>query len=201
PGEKRRGESLPPNFTQKLESQQAEEGADIILRCELSKAGVPVEWKKGTQVLKSGEKYQMKQKASVNELVIKKVVPEDSGDYMTFKQKLESQQAEEGADIILHCELSKAGVPVEWKKGTQVLKSGEKFQMKQKSSVNELVIKKVMPEDSGDYSCVCGDQKTTASLSIKGRKRNFTVSWCSGFKFACSCGSLFLTLLFCIFFM
>uniref|UniRef100_A0AAZ1Y124 Ig-like domain-containing protein n=1 Tax=Oreochromis aureus TaxID=47969 RepID=A0AAZ1Y124_OREAU len=178
--------ALPPNFTQKLESQQAEEGADISLCCELSKAGVPVEWKKGTQVLKSGEKYQMKQKASMNELVIKKVVPEDSGDYscvcgdqkttaslsikaqpVTFKQKLESQQAEEGADIILRCELSKAGVPVEWKKGTQVLKSGEKYQMKQKASVNELVIKKVVPEDSGDYSCVCGDQKTTASLSIK----------------------------------
>ncbi|XP_042075779.1 obscurin isoform X19 [Haplochromis burtoni] len=178
--------ALPPNFTQKLESQQAEEGADIILRCELSKAGVPVEWKKGTQVLKSGEKYQMKQKASVNELVIKKVVPEDSGDYscvcgdqkttaslsikakpVTFKQKLESLEAEEGGSVTLRCELSKVGVPVEWRKGTQVLKSGERYQMKQKASMNELVIEKVVPEDSGDYSCVCGDQKTTASLNIK----------------------------------
>ncbi|CAI5640968.1 unnamed protein product [Oreochromis niloticus] len=182
----------PVTFKQKLESQQAEEGADISLCCELSKAGVPVEWKKGAQVLKSGEKYQMKQKTSVNELVIKKVVPEDSGDYscvcgdqkttaslsikakpVTFKQKLESQQAEEGADISLCCELSKAGVPVEWKKGAQVLKSGEKYQMKQKTSVNELVIKKVVPEDSGDYSCVCGDQKTTASLSIKAKPVTF----------------------------
>ncbi|XP_042075765.1 obscurin isoform X14 [Haplochromis burtoni] len=181
--------ALPPNFTQKLESQQAEEGADIILRCELSKAGVPVEWKKGTQVLKSGEKYQMKQKASVNELVIKKVVPEDSGDYscvcgdqkttaslsikakpVTFKQKLESLEAEEGGSVTLRCELSKVGVPVEWRKGTQVLKSGERYQMKQKASMNELVIEKVVPEDSGDYSCVCGDQKTTASLNIKAVK-------------------------------
>ncbi|XP_039875843.1 obscurin isoform X15 [Simochromis diagramma] len=178
--------ALPPNFTQKLESQQAEEGADIILRCELSKAGVPVEWKKGTQVLKSGEKYQMKQKASVNELVIKKVLSEDSGDYscvcgdqkttaslsikakpVTFKQKLESLEVEEGGSVTLRCELSKVGVPVEWRKGTQVLKSGERYKMKQKASMNELVIEKVVPEDSGDYSCVCGDQKTTASLNIK----------------------------------
>ncbi|XP_042075782.1 obscurin isoform X22 [Haplochromis burtoni] len=184
--------ALPPNFTQKLESQQAEEGADIILRCELSKAGVPVEWKKGTQVLKSGEKYQMKQKASVNELVIKKVVPEDSGDYscvcgdqkttaslsikakpVTFKQKLESLEAEEGGSVTLRCELSKVGVPVEWRKGTQVLKSGERYQMKQKASMNELVIEKVVPEDSGDYSCVCGDQKTTASLNIKAQPVTF----------------------------
>ncbi|XP_039458409.1 obscurin [Oreochromis aureus] len=184
--------ALPPNFTQKLESQQAEEGADISLCCELSKAGVPVEWKKGTQVLKSGEKYQMKQKASMNELVIKKVVPEDSGDYscvcgdqkttaslsikakpVTFKLKLESLEAEEGGSVTLRCELSKAGVPVEWKKGTQVLKSGERYQMKQKASVNELVIEKVVAEDSGDYSCVCGDQKTTASLNIKAQPVTF----------------------------
>ncbi|XP_027146354.1 obscurin isoform X10 [Larimichthys crocea] len=184
--------ALPPTFVQKLESQQAEEGADITLRCEISEPGVPVEWKKGTQVLKSGEKYQMKQKASVNELLINKVVPEDSGDYscvcgdqkttaslnikaqpVTFKQKLESQQAEEGADITLRCEISKPGVPVEWKKGTQVLKSGEKYQMKQKASVNELLINKVVPEDSGDYSCVCGDQKTTASLNIKAQPVTF----------------------------
>ncbi|KAL7385987.1 hypothetical protein ABVT39_002583 [Epinephelus coioides] len=178
--------ALPPTYIKKLESQEAEEGASVTLRCELSKPGVPVEWKKGTQVLTSGEKYQMKQKASVNELLINKVVPEDSGDYscmcgdqkttaslkikaqpVTFKQKLESQEAEEGASVTLHCELSKPGVPVEWKKGTQVLTSGEKYQMKQKASVTELVINKVVPEDSGDYSCMCGDQKTTASLKIK----------------------------------
>ncbi|XP_040910982.1 obscurin isoform X3 [Toxotes jaculatrix] len=182
----------PVTFSQKLESQEAEEGASVTLQCELSKPGVPVEWKKGTQVLKSGEKYQMKQKASVIELLINKVVPEDSGDYscvcgdqkttaslkinaqpVTFKLKLKTQEAEEGANIILHCELSKPGVPVEWKKGTQVLKSGEKYQMKQKASVIELLINKVVPEDSGDYSCVCGDQKTTASLNVKAQPVTF----------------------------
>ncbi|XP_070829419.1 obscurin [Chaetodon trifascialis] len=184
--------ALPPNFIRKLESQEAEEGASVTLRCELSEPGEPVEWKKGSQVLKSGEKYQMKQTVSVNELLINKVVPEDSGDYscvcgeqkttaslsikaqpVTFKQKLESQEAEEGASVTLRCELSKPGVPVEWKKGSQVLKSGDKFQMKQKASVNELLINKVVPEDSGDYSCVCGEQKTTASLSIKAQPVTF----------------------------
>ncbi|KAG7526822.1 obscurin isoform X4 [Solea senegalensis] len=178
--------ALPPTFTQSLKNQEAEEEASVTLSCELSKAGVPVEWRKGSQVLKSGEKYQMKQKASMNELLINKVLPEDSGDYscvcgdqkttaslkvkaqpVTFKQKLESQEAEEGTSVTLRCELTKDGVPVEWKKGSQVLKSGEKYQMKQKASVNELIINKVLPEDSGDYSCVCGDQKTTATLKIK----------------------------------
>ncbi|KAM9427865.1 obscurin isoform 6-T6 [Salvelinus alpinus] len=184
--------ALPVTFKNKLESQEAEEGGSVTLHCELSKPGVPVEWRKGTQVLKSGEKYQMKQKESVSELLISKVVPEDSGDYscvcgdqkttsslkikaqpVTFKHKLESQEAEEGGSVTLHCELSKPGVPVEWRKGTQVLKSGEKYQLKQKESVSELLISKVVPEDSGDYSCMCGDQKTTAGLKIKAQPVTF----------------------------
>ncbi|KAM9845170.1 obscurin [Aulostomus maculatus] len=182
----------PVTFKQKLQSQEAEEGASVTLRCEISKPGVPVEWKKGTQVLKSGEKYQMKQMAAVNELLINKVVPEDSGEYscecgdqkttaslkinaqpVTFKQKLQSQEAEEGASVTLRCEISKPGVPVEWKKGTQALKSGEKYQMKQTAAVNELLINKVVPEDSGEYSCECGDQKTTASLKINAQPVTF----------------------------
>ncbi|XP_031665695.1 obscurin isoform X3 [Oncorhynchus kisutch] len=184
--------ALPVTFKHKLASQEAEEGDSVTLHCELSKPGVHVEWRKGTQVLKSGEKYQMKQKESVSELLINKVVPEDSGDYscvcgeqkttaslkikaqpVTFKHKLESQKAEEGSSVTLHCELSKPGVHVEWRKGTQVLKSGEKYQMKQKESVSELLISKVVPEDSGDYSCVCGEQKTTASLKIKAQPVTF----------------------------
>ncbi|XP_052332722.1 obscurin-like isoform X10 [Oncorhynchus keta] len=182
----------PVTFKHKLESQKAEEGGSVTLHCELSKPGVHVEWRKGTQVLKSGEKYQMKQKESVSELLISKVVPEDSGDYscvcgeqkttaslkikaqpVTFKYKLQRQEAEEGDSVTLHCELSKSGVLVEWRKGTQVLKSGEKYQMKQKESVSELLISKVVPEDSGDYSCVCGEQKTTASLKIKALPATF----------------------------
>ncbi|XP_070989762.1 obscurin-like isoform X3 [Oncorhynchus clarkii lewisi] len=184
--------ALPVTFKHKLASQEAEEGGSVTLHCELSKPGVHVEWRKGTQVLNSGEKYQMKQKESVSELLISKVVPEDSGDYscvcgeqkttaslkikaqpVTFKHKLESQKAEEGGSVTLHCELSKPGVHVEWRKGTQVLKSGEKYQMKQKESVSELLISKVVPEDSGDYSCVCGTQKTTASLKIKAQPVTF----------------------------
>ncbi|XP_077363922.1 obscurin [Festucalex cinctus] len=185
--------ALPVTFTKKLQSQEAEEGSRVTLRCETSKPEVPVEWKKGRQVLKSGEKYQMKQRACVNELHISEAVPEDSGEYscvcgenntaasltikaqpVTFTKKLQNQEAEEGSRVTLHCETSKPGVPVEWKKGQQVLKSGEKYQMKQRTCVNELHISEAAPEDSGEYSCVCGENKTAAILTIKALPVTFT---------------------------
>ncbi|XP_061776442.1 obscurin isoform X15 [Nerophis ophidion] len=181
--------ALPVTFTKKLGSQKAEEGAKVMLRCETSKPGAPVEWKKGRQVLMYGDKYQIKQEACVNELHINQVVPEDSGEYIcvcgehnttasltihaqqvTFTKKLQSQEAKEGAKVTLRCETSKPLVSVEWKKGRHVLQPGEKYQMKQEACVNELFINKAAEGDSGEYSCVCADSKTTASLQIKAVK-------------------------------
>ncbi|XP_035861181.1 obscurin isoform X9 [Sander lucioperca] len=178
--------AMPASFKEKLKNQEKKQGETVTLCCKLSKPADGVQWKKGTEILKAGEKYEMKLEETSCELKIRNLEVEDSGEYScmcvdqktsatvkvnalppTYIQKLESQEAEEGASVTLHCELSKPGVPVEWKKGTQVLKSGEKYQIRQKASVNELLINKVVPEDSGDYSCVCGDQKTTASLNIK----------------------------------
>ncbi|XP_061776430.1 obscurin isoform X3 [Nerophis ophidion] len=186
-------QALPVTFTQKLQSHEAEEGAKVTLRCETSKPGASVEWKKGRQVLKYGEKYQIKQEACVNELHISQVVPEDSGEYMcvcgehntaasliiqatpvTFTKKLQSQEVEEGTKVKLRCETSKPGVSVEWKKGRQVLKYGQKYQMKQEACVNELHISQVVPEDSGEYMCVCGEHNTAASLTVNARPVTFT---------------------------
>ena len=85
------------------------------------------------------------------------------------------QEVEEGNTVTLHCELSKTGSAVEWRKDSKVLKSGEKYQMKQSGSVNELLISKAVPEDSGEYTCVCGDQKTSATLNIKGRTMDSSI--------------------------
>lgn len=100
-----------------------------------------------------------------------------------FVQKLKSEEAEEGAAVTFTSELSKAGVSVEWRKGAAVLKSGEKYQMRQKAAVHELIINNVVPEDSGEYSCVSGTQKTTANLKIKGRKDVFKKKPNTSFSF------------------
>ncbi len=69
--------------------------------------------------------------------------------------------------MTLRCKLSKP-VEVQWKKGSEILKAGEKYEMKQKETSYELQIKNLKVEDSGEYSCMCGDQKTSAAVKVNG---------------------------------
>lgn len=86
---------------------------------------------------------------------------------------LESQEAEEGAYVILHCELSKPGLHVEWKKETLVLICGEKYQTKQTGLTYDLQIFDLLPEDSGSYSCCSEDTISSAFLVVNGRTEVF----------------------------
>ncbi|XP_029562286.1 obscurin isoform X3 [Salmo trutta] len=178
--------AIPISFTQQLKNVQAEEGNSLTLRCELSKPGVPVEWRKGGELLKNGVKFQIRKRETISELQIWKAVPEDSGVYscecadqkttatvkisalpVTFKQKLRNVHVEEGNNLVLHCELSKPGVPVEWMRGgEELLNNGEKFQIRQRELVNELKIIDAKPEDSNIYTCVCGSVETTAGVTV-----------------------------------
>lgn len=84
---------------------------------------------------------------------------------------LKSQDAEEGSSVSLCCELSKKGVPVEWKRDAQPLSEEMfpgKYQMEAEGKTARLTIHSVQPEDAGRYSCVAGDEKTTAEVRVKG---------------------------------
>ncbi|XP_078141769.1 obscurin [Centroberyx gerrardi] len=188
--------ALPVTFKQKLRNVLIEEGNSATLRCELSKPGHTVEWRKsGDELIRNGEKYQMRQRDMLIELKIFDVMPEDSDIYtcicgsiettatltvnalpITFKQKLKNLQIEEGNNVTLHCEISKPGVPVEWRLGGDLLENGEKYQIKQRDSVLELTIRDALPEDSGVYTCVCREQRTKATVKVIAVPATFKVS-------------------------
>lgn len=87
---------------------------------------------------------------------------------MTFKQKLKNQEAVEEGSVTLRCELSKAGVPVEWRKDAQLLKEGEKYQMKQEGRTAEMLIRNLTLRDLGEYSCFVGTVVTSADIKVRG---------------------------------
>ncbi|NXP14697.1 OBSCN protein, partial [Thinocorus orbignyianus] len=69
---------LPALFKQELQNTEAEEGGTATLRCELTKAKAPVEWRKGDTTLYPGLKYEMKQQGSTVELIIYDLELDDS---------------------------------------------------------------------------------------------------------------------------
>lgn len=94
---------------------------------------------------------------------------------IAFKLKLKNQEVEEGNNVHLYCKLSEAGVPVQWKKGEELIKSGLKYQITHRDTTAELIIKKAMPEDSAEYSCICGDQNTKANIKVFGTMKSCQV--------------------------
>jgi obscurin-RhoGEF protein len=87
-----------------------------------------------------------------------------------FIEDMRSKEATEGATATLRCELSKVA-PVEWRKGTKTLRDGDRHKLRQDGTVCELQICGLAVEDDGEYSCVCGQERTSATLTIKGKDR------------------------------
>lgn len=213
---------LPPTFRRTLVNQEAMEGNSVTLHCELSKAASSVEWRRGGELLRHGDKYQARKKELQAEMKILDLSASDGGEYscvcgeqttravitvkgeclhasvyaprhicghflavysglllgffperpIKFLQELTNIQVQEGNEVKLRCEISKAGAPIEWKKGEKALSDGEKYQMKQSGSMLELVIRKSQPEDSGTYSCVCAEVKSSATVIITGESHH-----------------------------
>ncbi|XP_061681208.1 obscurin [Syngnathoides biaculeatus] len=178
--------AIPAEFTKPLQNIESREGETATLTCEYSLPGVQFHWRKGRENLRPGDKYVMKQRRTINSLIIQALKPEDAGEYtcqcrdhcstarltvqaipITFIQQLKNMDAEEGSNVILRCELSKSGIPIEWMRGQDVLKNGVKYQMRRWETTLELLIWKSVPEDSGFYKCLCADQVTSATVKIK----------------------------------
>ncbi|KAL7829000.1 hypothetical protein SRHO_G00326340 [Serrasalmus rhombeus] len=173
-------------FCEDLQDQQAEEGETAFLCCELSKPGVVVKWKKGAVLLTPGDKYEMKQDGCKVQLKIHDLKGRDSGTYkccagslvttasivvkekpLFFYKELRNQEVVEGKTALLLCEISKPGVPVQWQKGTVLLKVGDKYEMEQDGCKLQLKIYDLNGQDSGSYKCCAGSAVTTASIVVK----------------------------------
>ena len=70
--------------------------------------------------------------------------------------------------ITFKCKLSKSGQPVKWLKDGKELKPNDKCQMSEDGQMYQLQVTDCNKNDAGKYSLVCGDEKTSASLEVKG---------------------------------
>lgn len=87
-----------------------------------------------------------------------------------IQESLKDEEVTEGQAATLRCELTKVA-PVEWRKGSTLLRASEKHKMRQEGTVMKLLIQDVELKDAGEYTCVCGEQETTAALIVHGKKK------------------------------
>lgn len=85
-----------------------------------------------------------------------------------FIEDMRSQKATEGTTVTLQCKLRKAA-PVEWRKGPNTLKDGDRYSLKQDGTRCQLQICGLVIADAGEYSCICEQERTSATLTVRGR--------------------------------
>lgn len=66
------------------------------------------------------------------------------------------------------CELSKAGLQVEWYKDNKKLRRDENHDIKTDGKTHKLIVNEVTPEESGKYKAVYEKLETEASLILEG---------------------------------
>ncbi|XP_063074265.1 obscurin isoform X12 [Engraulis encrasicolus] len=166
-------------------------GEDACFCCELSKECVThAEWWLGSNYLQSNDLNQISCQGREHHLVLRMVTPDESGEVAFvigeeksvanllvqdkpkdtpahFLKELKNQEAIEGDSVSLQCELSKAAVKVEWRKGGVVLQNGKKYSISQHGHIQELLIHDLDLEDCGYYTCDAGAHLTTASVAVQ----------------------------------
>lgn len=88
---------------------------------------------------------------------------------VTFKRELQNEVSKEGGTSTFSCELSKPGAMVDWRKGRVILKSGEKYEIKQDGKITTLIVHNIEKSDAGYFSCKTKDSETTAELTVQGK--------------------------------
>lgn len=88
---------------------------------------------------------------------------------------MQNLELEEGGAALLTCKISKPGVAVQWKKGSDLLRPGDKYKMKDNGCELQLQIHDLKCEDSGRYGCYADAIGTTAVILVKGMCKHFPI--------------------------
>lgn len=89
---------------------------------------------------------------------------------MDITKPLEDQWTTLGEDVMLSCELSRAGTSVRWLKDGKAIRKSQKYDLLSEGTQAVLVVRKASLKDSGEYTCETEASKSTAKLCVEGKQ-------------------------------
>uniref|UniRef100_A0A3B3C323 Ig-like domain-containing protein n=1 Tax=Oryzias melastigma TaxID=30732 RepID=A0A3B3C323_ORYME len=166
--------SVPASFMVPLKSQEAEEGKSVTLVCELSKAGVPVQWLKDGVALTKEGKYEMNLEGKKALMTILNIQAAFKG-YKTrkemrpfFKEVFKTQNADLHGTLTLKCTVEGKPSSVRWLKNGQHITNDQRCRITTTENGEcTLVIKNLIDSDSGVYTCEATNKFGSISYNVR----------------------------------
>lgn len=176
-----------PEFVRKLEDLESNELETVVLEVEITSETATVAWYKDGEEIKPKEnKFEMVKKGKVHQLVVKDVTVYDEGEYTCvladqecsgdvvvielppkILYDLEHLTIAQGEKASFEVELTKGDALCRWFKNGEEIQFSDHVQLRIDGKKQKLKIYDAVLEDSGEYSCIVGDQVSTGSLTVE----------------------------------
>uniref|UniRef100_A0A5F8H2L6 Obscurin-like protein 1 n=1 Tax=Monodelphis domestica TaxID=13616 RepID=A0A5F8H2L6_MONDO len=168
-------------------SIEAKSLEQVVLLCELSRAGAPVHWYKDGLEIEESQAMVLENEGLQCRLVIPAAQPQHGGEFVCkagedsaffmvtikeppvkilFPQDQVCVAAESSERVVLSCELSQAGAPVHWYKDGMVAKESETLLLERKGLHCHLILPAAQPQDGGKFVCKAGDDQAVFHVTI-----------------------------------
>lgn len=176
-----------PDFVRKIEDVESNEMETVVLEVEITSETATVSWYKDGEEIKPKEgKFEMIKNGKVHQLKVKDVTVYDEGEYTCvladhecsgdvtvielppkLLYDLENITISQGEKAMFEVELTKGDALVRWYKNGEEIQFSDHVQLRIDGKKQKLKIYDARLEDAGEYSCMVGDDESTAILTVE----------------------------------
>ncbi|XP_067113953.1 obscurin-like protein 1 isoform X4 [Osmerus mordax] len=164
-------------------------GESLVLDCEVSRPNAEVSWKKNGEEMEESSNLTIVEDGIIRQLTIHSLTLEDAGQYvcdakddvMDFQVKIKEPPVSiignsghpekhilvAGDDLILECEVSRPNATVQWLWNGKLLSYDSRTNIDSHETTRKLVLSRLQPSDSGEYTCDAGEDKMRTLLEVQ----------------------------------
>lgn len=177
----------PPEFLRKLQDIEVKEREQAILEVEITSESADVTWyKDGEKVPEDKDRVTFIKKGKMRKLLIRSASVHDEGEYTCvladqectsdlsvielppeILKKMTNQTIAKGETAVFEVELSKGDALVQWFKNGQDLVLSDHVELTIDGKRQILTIHDATLDDDAEYTCIVGDQESTARLTVE----------------------------------